>query len=91
LLLIGDEVVTLDKLQEQLTDAPPRRASPGRDAGEPAQPPPPKAAPPAAGGGGGVMGREAAAQLLAQMPESAVRDLLRVLSAGQAVLSQQAA
>ena len=37
------------------------------------------------------MGREAAAQLLAQMPESTVRDLLRVLAAGQTVLSQQAA
>ncbi|KAI8471780.1 MAG: hypothetical protein J3K34DRAFT_520301 [Monoraphidium minutum] len=86
LLMIGDEGMSLDRLQEQLADAP-RRSPPGRDArasAAGASAPLPKA--PAGG-----MGREAAAQLLSQMPESAVRDLLRVLAAGQAVLSQQAA
>lgn len=93
LLVLGDESLPLDKVQEQLADAP-RRTSPsganGRDNGARSNTAPLPAAPKAAGEANGI-GREAAAQLLAQMPESTVRDLLRVLAAGQAVLSQPAA
>jgi hypothetical protein len=92
LLVVGDEGLTIDRLQEQLSDAPRPGSRGARDAGG-AVPAPPagKGATGAGGNGSQPLGREAAAQLLAQMPESAVRDLLRVLGAGQAAVSQPAA
>ncbi|KAI8467847.1 MAG: hypothetical protein J3K34DRAFT_523397 [Monoraphidium minutum] len=95
LMRVGDEPLHLDALQRQLPDAPPRRSSHGGDA-PPSAPPPPggaAAAKPTGGGAGGdaPMGVDAAAALLAQMPEGAVRDLLRVLASNQSAVSQPAA
>jgi hypothetical protein len=73
LMVVGNESLDAEGLQAHLL-------------GQSAQWPAAATAADAAADAGG-MGREAAAQLLAEMPEDAVRDLLRALSAGQAALA----
>ena len=92
LLMLGDDPLPLDAVQRHLlADAPPRASAAsaacnGRDAGGGGggQRSAPLPAAPGAGKAGAPLGRDAAAALLAQMDEGAVRDLLRALASGGA-------